>query len=189
MTAIRTLVLQALSDPVQGGKAILALQPPVPVRWMLLAAAILVSVIGVYLVPAALGQAEDLPSPFVFTAAQVALNVVVVALITHVGRLFGGTGAFLDALWLVGWMQAITALLLVVQIVVLIALPLLNVPVFVASVAVSLWLLVGFICALHGFRSRIMVLTTGLMVFLMASYVLSLVLLALGYEPAGLSNV
>ena len=71
----------------------------------------------------------------------------------------------------------------------LIALPLLNVPVFVASVAVSLWLLVGFICALHGFRSRIMVLTTGLMVFLMASYVLSLVLLALGYEPAGLSNV
>ena len=189
MTAIPALVRLALTDPVQGGRAILALNPPLPVRWMLLAAAILVSVIGVYLLPALLGQAEDLPSPFLFTAAQIALNVVVVAQITHVGRLFSGRGQFYDALWLVGWMQAITALLLALQIVVLVALPVLNMPVFIASVAISLWLLVGFICALHGFKSRIMVLTAGVMVFLMASYVISLVLLALGYEPAGLSNV
>lgn len=188
-TEFFALIRQSLADPETGAQHLMALNPPMATRWMLLAASVLGSVVLLYLLPVLTGEVSMLPSPFAFAGTQAAMNLLVIALITHVGRAFGGTGNFADAVWLVGWMQLITAGLLIAQIVVMLVLPMANVIVAIASIAVSIWLLVGFICALHGFKSRITVMVAGLMVFLLSSFVIAMVLLFFGFSPAEVSNV
>lgn len=182
------LARQSLMDPIAGGRALIALNPVMAVRWMLLTASVIGSVVILYAPAALLGATQTMPSPFVFALWQMVANLVAVVLITWVGRGFGGTGGFADALLLMGWLQALTMPLLIVQLLVLVAIPALNLLVVTAAVAVSMWLLTGFICALHGFRSRLLVLVGGLMVVVIASFVLSLVLLLLGVEPTGVTN-
>lgn len=178
-----------VADPVAAGRALLALDPPLALRWTLLAAMVLASVVLLYLMPALAGTLSQLPTPFAFAALQAATTLFVVALVTYVGRGFGGTGTFADALWLMGWAQLWTVLLLLAQIATMLVLPILEVPVALGSVVLSLWILVGFICALHGFRSRFLVLTAGFMVFTIASFVLAAVLVLLGFNPSELTNV
>ena len=183
------LLRLSLTDPEAGGRAILALNPPDWARWALLAAAVLASVVLLYLLPTLMGETTGLPSPFAFAGFQGVLNVVVVAVIAHAGRMFGGTGTFSQALWLMGWLQALTVALLAVQVLAAIVLPVLSLPVAMAAVVASIWVLVGYVCALHGFRSRLMVLLAGVGVFMAVSLLLSIVLVFLGIEPPGVANV
>ncbi len=183
------LVRQSLEDPVSAGHRLIALRPPMLIRWMLLAATVASSVALLYLPAGLSGQLALMPSPVSFAAIQAAANILLAALVARVGQAFGGTGRFADALWLVGWMQAITTLMLVVQIVAVLVLPGLNMPVAMLSIGVSLWVLVGFILALHGFVSRVMVLVGIVGVFILLSVVLSIVLVMLGFDPSGVSNV
>lgn len=184
------LLRLSILDPIEGGRRILALNPPIEDRWFLLAASVVVSVLLVY-APALLmtGGVEGLPAPFAFVALQGLMNLMVIGLITVVGRGFGGTGRFAGALWLVGWLQSLTALLLLPQLAAVLLVPSLHLPVAMASVALSIWVLVGFICALHGFASRVAVLIGAFMTFIVFSFVLSLVFLFLGLVPPDLSNV
>lgn len=183
------LMRLSIRDPIEGGRRIIALNPPMSVRWMLLAASVLVSVVLVYAPALAVGGTDGLPAPFAFVATQALMNLLVIGLITIIGRNFGGTGHFADVLWLLGWMQAMTTLLLVAQIVAILVLPALHVPVAVASIALSIWVLVGYICAVHGFTSRIAVLIGGVMTFIVLSFVLSMILLFLGFAPPEIQNV
>jgi hypothetical protein len=176
-------------DPIEGARVLIALRWPMAVRWMLLAAAVLASVVVLYALPVMAGVTEGMPSPVMFAGAQVALNLIVVLLITHVGAMFGGKGRFEDALLLVGWLQVLTVGLLIVQLGVLVVVPALNLPVTLAAVALSLWILTGFVCALHGFASRLLVLMGGVAVFVSVSFVLSFILLLLGFDPSGGTNV
>ena len=77
----------------------------------------------------------------------------------------------------------LTVALLVAQVLAMVALPFLIDPVAVAAIALSIWVLVGFVCALHGFTSRARVLVGGVMVFVVASFVLAMLLLVLGFAP------
>ena len=105
-------------------------------------------------------------------------------------QLFGrDRGRFADALWLIGWMQAITTLMLAVQVVAMLLLPGLNMAFAMVSIAVSLWVLVGYLCALHGFASRIAVLMGIVGVFVALSMALSVLLILLGYDPSGALDV
>ncbi len=183
------LMRLSIRDPIEGGRHIIALNPPMSVRWMLLAASVLVSVVLVYAPALAVGGTDGLPTPFAFVATQALMNLLVIGLITIIGRNFGGTGGFADVLWLLGWMQAMTTLLLVAQIVAILVLPSLHVPVAAASIALSIWVLVGYICAVHGFTSRIAVLIGGVMTFIVLSFVLSMILLFLGFAPPEIQNV
>ena len=45
MTEVFPLIRLSLADPVEGGRRIIALNPPPVIRWMLLGAAVLVSVV------------------------------------------------------------------------------------------------------------------------------------------------
>ena len=188
-TDIFALIRQSLADPEVGAQQLIALNPAMATRWMLLGASVLGSVVLLYLLPVLTGDLSVLPSPFAFAGTQVAVNVVVIALITIVGQALGGKGRFADAVWLIGWMQLITAGLLVAQIIVMLVLPFANLLVAMASFAVSIWLLIGFICGLHGFKSRVLVLLGSFMVVIGMSFVLLLVLQLLGYAPAEVSNV
>lgn len=183
------LVRQSITDPVLAGRAIIALNPRFDLRWMLLAAAILVSVVLIYVLPVLSGQADQMLSPWSFAAGQAGLNLLVVFLVAYVGRAFGGTGSFADALLLMGWLQAVTVAMLIAQLVALIVLPFLSLPVTMASIIISLWMLTGFICALHGFQSRALVLVGGVMVFTITTFVLAFILLLLGFDFSGVSDV
>lgn len=181
-----SLVKLSLADPIAGGRALLALNPPMGLRWVLLSAAVCVSVLLLYVGPAVMGDLSQLPPPLGFLALQAVMNLVVIGLIAQVGRAFGGQGDFAGALWLVGWMQWITVAFLIVQIAAILVVPALNMPVAVFSVGMSIWVLVGYVCALHGFRSRVAVLAGMIAVFLAFSMVLSMVLVLLGVDPSGI---
>jgi len=183
------LARMSVLDPIAGGRAVIALAPAMAARWMLLAAAVLVSVLLLYGLPVLAGETEGMPPPLTFALWQFGLNVLAAGLVAFVGQAFGGKGRFVDALLLMGWLQALTVPFLVAQLVVILALPVFNVPVLVASVAVSIWLLTGFVCALHGFRSRLMVLVVGMMVVMVVSMILSFVLVLMGYAPVGVTDV
>jgi len=188
-TPLLDLVRLSVIDPVDGGRAVIALNPPTTARWALLGAAILVSVVLVYVLPMVNGQLDELPSPWFFAAGQGALNVLVVCLVAFVGRAFGGTGSFDDALWLMAWLQSVTVAMLLLQMVSILVLPFLSMPITMMSIVISLWMLTGFICALHGFQSRVMVMIGGVMVFTITIFALSLVLLILGFDFSGAPNV
>lgn len=188
-TLFSSLVRLSLTDPVAAGRVLIALRPPMALRWMLLATTVSTSIVLLYLLPALMGDLGALPSPFGFAATQAGMNVVVAWLAARVGAAFGGNGGFADALWLIGWMQAITTLMLAVQVVAMLLLPGLNMAFAMVSIAVSLWVLVGYLCALHGFASRIAVLMGIVGVFVALSMALSVLLILLGYDPSGALDV
>jgi hypothetical protein len=75
-------------------------------------------------------------------------------LIHRVGRAFGGTGSFPDALLIVVWLQCLTLVLQVVQLVVNLISPALAGIIGLGGFVLFLWLMTSFIAELHGFRSR-----------------------------------
>ncbi len=176
-------------DPVAGGKAVIALNPPMAARWALLAASIVVAVVLAYALPLLLGQGDALPAPFVATGVQGAMNLLAVVMIALVGRQLGGRGRIEDALLLVGWLQALMLVLQLGQLVTLLVLPVAAVGLTMASIGVFLWLLTGFICALHGFTSRFLALLGVVLGALGAAVILSFVLLLFGFELPGVTDV
>ena len=112
--------------------------------------------------------------------------------VTHIGRVFGGKGQFIDALLLVVWVETV---LLVIQYLQL-ALWLFVFPILPASISLFLsmmtgllsmvvlfWMLVGIIKGLHGFTSTPAVLLGMVATMFGAGTVLLLVLTVLGIAP------
>lgn len=185
---LSSLVRLSVTDPEKGAAAVLGLDPPVGARWMLLALVVVLGTILAYLLPLIGGADEALPTPLTAAALQAAMNLAAVALVSGVGRMFGGQGTFEDALLLVGWLQVIMLGLQAVQLLVMVILPPLGSLVMVVSVALFFWLLSGFICALHGFKSRLSVLLATLGTLFVAAFVFSFILLMLGFEMPGMRD-
>ena len=112
------------------------------------------------------------------------MGVVLVTLIHHVGRLFGGRGDLAGALVIVAWFQLLLTGLQVLQAVIALVAPPLMGPLGLVTIFLFFWWLTGFISALHGFASAglvyagVLAVTVGLLLGLAA------VLLALGLVPA-----
>jgi len=183
------LVRLSLVDPVQGARAVMALNPPMSARWMLMALAIVIAVLFQFVPLVMMGQAEGLVAPFWPTLAQGAMNLAIVLLIAFVGRAAGGTGRFSDALLLVAWLQCINLIFMAALLVASVFGPNVEMPVIVGSVMLTVWMIVGFISALHGFQSKGLVLVGSILVLVVFSLVLSLILLMLGFEPIGVGDV
>jgi hypothetical protein len=183
------LVRLSLVDPEQGGRAVMALNPPMSVRWMVLALAVVGAVLFQFVPLVLTGQADGLVSPFWPTLAQGAMNLAIALLITFVGRAAGGKGTFPDALLLVGWLQSISLIFMAALLVASLVGPALELPVIIGSIVLTIWMMVGFICAVHGFVSKGLVLLASILVLVMFSMVLSVILLMLGFDPMGGTNV
>lgn len=179
----------SVADPEKGAAAVVALNPPLQARWMLMAFAVLSGVVLAYLLPALGGTLGQAPAPMLAVALQGGANVLAVALIARVGRAFGGQGRFEDALLLVGWLQLLMVGAQLLQVVVLIVLPPLAGLVMVAAIALFFWLLSGFICGLHGFKSRFTVLMGVFGTLFAVAFVVSFVLILLGIELPGVGDV
>lgn len=184
-----TLVQQSILAPEEAGRAVIALNPQMPVRWMLLAFAVVASVLIQFIPPILSGGMDGLVAPLWPAFAQFAMNLAIILMMTFVGRMAGGTGTFPDALLLVGWMQCVSLLFMVAVLLAGLLIPSLEVSILIASVVITIWILVGFICALHGFQSKALVLIGSFMVMVVFSLVLSIILLMLGFEPIGVTDV
>ena len=183
------LLKQTLVTPIEGGQSLMRLNPDMGARWTLLGAAIIVGVLIAYLLPVTMGIEGSLPSPLVMVGIQLGVNLLVIVLMTVVGRVFGGQGTFPDALLLMGWFQVVMVALQVAQLVVAMVLPSLGFLVATLTVGLFFWLLTGLVCALHGFRSQILVLLGVFGTLMTAAFVLSVVLLMLGFEMPGTMDV
>ena len=179
---LKTLARLSITEPEKGAAAVLALNPPMAARWLLMGFAVTIGVVFAYLLPVMSGRGADLPAPFLTAAVQGGMNIAAVLLVSTVGRMFGGLGRFEDALLLVGWLQLLMSAIQLVQLVVMMVLPPLAGLVMVAAVALFFWLLSGFIRALHGFESRFMVLLASLGTLFAAAFIMSFILVLLGFE-------
>jgi hypothetical protein len=157
MIALAQLTLQ---DPRAATRALLAEGIPLPARS---GGLLLVAVLSALLASLQLRLgAQDvdpmtammLGSPFRAAVVQWAFLALSVVMIHRVGRAFGGTGSFPDALLIVVWLQCLTLVLQVVQLVVNLISPALAGIIGLGGFVLFLWLMTSFIAELHGFRSR-----------------------------------
>jgi len=181
------LVRLTFAKPREAAQVVLRQPLPMQARWGAIA---LMAVLSAFLMqgmaallPPALGPdgaALRPVGPF-FWAGMVAFGMVVTALLAYgVGRWRGGKGELADAVILVAWLQFIQLLLVLLQLVLMIALPIGAPVVEIASLVIFLWLLVNFVAEMHGFRSLGLVFLGVVITFVAAVFLMSLLLVSLG---------
>ena len=178
-----SLARLSMTAPREAARAVMALHLPMNARWAALLLMAIVSALMMHLMAVIMpsytadGLPAELIGPFVW-ASTVSFGMIITALLVHfVGRWRGGTGTFADALILVTWLQFIQLLLVIVQLVLMLVIPPL-VPLFeILTIVIFLWLLTNFVAELHGFKSQLMVFGAVIATFLVAVFILSLLLL------------
>ncbi|WP_128516851.1 YIP1 family protein [Tabrizicola thermarum] len=192
MAALARLSLQ---DPRAATRALLAEAVPLPARTAgLLLVAVLSAVLAsvqIRLSPQELDpiSAAMLASPFRAAVVQWAFLALSVVLIHRVGRAFGGTGSFPDALLIVVWLQCLTLVLQLAQLVVNVISPALAGLIGLGGFALFLWLMASFIAELHGFRSRGLVFLGMVVSAFAAGLVIGLLVILLAGPEALIPNV
>jgi Yip1 domain len=179
------LAVLTLRDPRQATRVLLAEGVPMRART---AGLMLVAVISALLASLQLRlnpqdldpfSAFMLASPFRAAVVQWGFLALSVLLITRVGRAFGGTGSSPDALLIVVWLQCLTLVLQVLQLVATVVAPPLAGIIGLGGFALFLWLMTHFITELHGFRSRGLVFLGMVMTAIAAGLVIGMVLILL----------
>jgi hypothetical protein len=188
---LKALARRTLREPEPAARWLMAQDWPMQARWMALLLAVSLSGVMAYVstmtfpapegdVPAVISMSRQ---PLVLAGLQLVAIVLGAALMTGVGRLFGGHGRFGDALLLTVWIEVILLVVQGVQIVLALALPALAGVLSIFSVALFLWLTVQFTKALHGFASGPKVLVVMFATLLVMGFVLSFFLASLGLMP------
>jgi Yip1 domain len=186
---ILSLAQLTLQDPRQAARQLLAEGVPLPART---GGLLLVAVVSALMASLQLGtspQALDpltafmLASPFRAAVVQWLFLALSVLLIYRVGRAFGGRGSLPDALLIVVWLQLLTLVLQVLQLVATVVAPPLAGIIGLGGFALFLWLMTAFIAELHGFSSRGLVFLGMVLTALGAGLILGFALiLILGPE-------
>lgn len=192
MAALAQLTLQ---DPRAAARALLAEAVPLPART---AGLLLVAVVSAVLASVQLRLSPQeldpisafmLASPFRAAVVQWAFLALSVVLIHRVGRAFGGTGSFPDAMLIVVWLQCLTLVLQLVQLVVNILSPALAGILGLVGFVVFLWLMASFIAELHGFRSRGLVFAGMVVSAFAAGLVIGILVILIAGPEALIPNV
>lgn len=192
MAALAQLTLQ---DPRAATRVLLAEGVPLTARTAgLLLVAVLSAVLAslqLRLTPQELDpmSAFMLASPFRAAVVQWAFLALSVLLIHRVGRVFGGTGSFADALLIVVWLQCLTLVLQLAQLVVNFVSPALAGIIGLGGFVLFLWLMASFIAELHGFRSRGLVFLGMVVSAFAAGLVIGLAVIFIAGPEALIPNV
>ncbi|WP_444666319.1 Yip1 family protein [Cereibacter changlensis] len=183
--SILQLARFTVQKPREGARAVLSLNLPNDARWSLLllvaiGAALLTSV-SIALLPAEMREmlGGGAQSPLVSAGLQSAALLLLVGVMTQIGRWRGGKGSFADALLLVGWLQFILLLVQAVQLASQLVAPFISEIIGIAGIALFFWLLTNFVAELHGFRSLGKVFAGILLTMFALSFVLALFLMPL----------
>lgn len=180
--ALTTAIRLTLRDPRGAARGIIAMQLPVSVGWAAMALMVVISAllssVSAMMFPMDLPpeMAAMFSSPFRLAEGQAIVLAVGLMLIHGVGRMFGGTGRFTDALLLMAWMEALLILLQVLQMLAMLVLPPLASILGFLGIAVFIWLLVNFVAELHGFRSLLKVLLSIVGTVLAVSFAMAFVM-------------
>ena len=192
MLALAKLTLQ---NPRQATRALLAEGVPMPARTAgLMLVAVVSAVIAslqIRLGPAGMDplSAMILASPFLAAVVQWVFLALSVVLIHRVGRAAGGTGSFPDALLIVVWLQCLTLVLQLLQLVALVIAPPLAGIIGLGGFVLFLWLMTHFIAELHGFRNRGLVFLGMVLTALVAGLVIGMAVILLVGPEALMPNV
>ena len=183
LTRLLGLARDTVTNPREGASTILSFAPPRQALWLMFALVVVVTMFlgGVVslLMPPPPDPAMQVP-PSILGLVQGGLLLVMVVMITQIGRAFGGTGRFEEALLLVIWLQFIFICVQVLQILAMLILPALASLILVLSLALFFWLLVNFIAELHGFQSLGQVFVMVILSAIGFAIVMSLFLAILG---------
>lgn len=191
LQALRQLAALSVRDPRSAARWLMAQDIPAAARWMLLGLVSVASTIMLNLEiradGAELGQVFGamVERPILAAVLQAAALLLMVAAVHRVGLIFGGRGTFADTMLLVGWIQLLLVAVSVVQVVLLVAFPLLSGLVGLAAMALFLWLFVNFVAELHGFDSIAKVALGSAITLILAGFLLSLLLAPLMPAPMG----
>jgi len=184
MTLIESLYAQgirALRQPRAAAADVLQLGVP---REALAPALLLVAVLAVLLdygLGFAIPDVTLAGSPFRMLFIYMAVTVAFSVAVTVVGRWFGGSGTFEDALLLTIFLQAMLIPASALQIVLALVVPFVAL-LFIFAVAVLLfWIQVNFVAALHGFSG----LGRAFAVTLIVSFAVALLLTPFILPPSG----
>jgi Yip1 domain len=166
----QALVLASLFQPQQVARQLMAMNPPLQMRWQ---ATVLLAVMSTLLTAATVLMAgpdsilsdDSMGGPFQATVIELTINLIAVLLVTGVGQLAGGQGRFADALLLMAWVQFMRLLWQVPQSAALLIAAPLFLPLVSVGVVLMFWLLTHFITALHGFASPLRVFFTMMGLF------------------------
>ncbi len=184
LPTLLNMVRDTISDPRRGAEMILSLNLPRSALWLAFSLTIVFSMILGLLVTFVLGAPEEGPltgqTPVALGLMQGAFLFLAVHAVTHIGRIFGGTGSFEGALALVTWLQFIFIVLQVLQLAVALIAPPLAAVISLLAIVLFFWLLSHFITVLHGFTSVGQVFVMTLLSFVVILFILSLVLTLLG---------
>ena len=122
-------------------------------------------------------------SPISMASVQVVSAAFGAYLLAEVGRIFGGTGRFADALLAVGWIEAIMVALQTLQLAVTLVLPSLGALLGIAALLLAAYLMVALTMAVHGFRNALLVVLGILGTIMLTSFLLSILAATLGFLP------
>jgi hypothetical protein len=185
------LMRMTLRNPQAGWQTLQALPWAPGDRWALVVATAALSAVlswlGALLLPPVSEEAGVLAvlsaSPISMASVQVVSAAFGAYLLAEVGRIFGGTGRFMDALLAVGWIEAIMVALQTVQIVATVLLPPLGALLGIATLLLAAYLMVALTMAVHGFRNPLLVVMGILGTVMLTSFLLSILAATLGLLP------
>lgn len=158
----------------------------------LLMAAVVVTCLGIILAYAAVQldrtevdaiSAELLGVPLLGALLELAVTLVIGYLTWRIGVLFGGHGAFWDAMLLVVWLNTMLLILQMLQLAALATLPPLAAIVAIFGILWAFWAYANFVTELHGFENPFMVLGGVVLTAIVLFIALAMLFAILGLTP------
>ncbi len=187
---LRQLLVLTLKDPQAAARRLLAEGVPSQAIWLGLLLVSVMTLILLRLSLLAVGEGQALNGvglafrhPVVGTIIQAGSIMIIAAAMTFVGRVFGGKGQFMGALLLIVWMEFVLTAFAGIQLLALLALPILGMILSLLSIPLFIWLMVSFAAALHGFKNLLLVLLGMIGAFVALALGLAIVLATLGIDP------
>ena len=158
--------------------------------------AVLVSCAGTVLIyaagrllpaPANADFAQMAGAPLLTAVLSLVELAVLVALVTRVGRFFGGVGDMLGGFALVVWLNVVILILLALVLLTALVVPPLAVLIALAMLFWMLWAPAQFVAELHGFQNAVVVLAGMVLAMLVLFLALNLLFAILGIPPQEVS--
>ena len=137
--------------------------------------------------PAGADFAQMASAPLLTAALSLVELAVLVALVTRVGRFFGGVGDMLGGFALVVWLNVVVLILLALVLLTALLVPPLAVLLALAILVWMLWAPAQFVAELHGFQNAVVVLAGMVLAMLVLFLALNLLFAVLGILPQEVS--
>lgn len=185
------LIVDTIRSPLATFQNLRAMPWTMSERWSLVlvtaALAAILSWLGAQLLPASAEAggviARLAATPLAMAGVQVGSAVLGAYLLSEVGRVFGGTGRFPDALLAVGWIEAVMIVLQLLQLVLTVVLPPLGALVGIGTLLLAGYLIVAMTMAVHAFRNPLLVVVGIVATVMVTSLLMSMVAATLGLIP------